>query len=359
MSDPLAITAKTAPGAALATGGASSPAPASEPPPASVAPVAGAAAESEPVSLEIGTTIGATLVAVAPGGDATAIGARFELRLGTATIAPGDTSRTGTIAVASSGDTILDSAMGTLALDRRLALEPGTTISFQAFGAGGPGPAELPPSLANGWPALDQVLTALDKAAPELAMQLRAALTPATAPALAATLMFMSGALYSGKWPGEAVLRALGSAGLERLRTRLDGDLAGLRRLGAEGATGDWRVLTLPLLMGAAVEPLRLYLRRKGNSANASDPSGQRFIIEAELSRLGALQLDGLVRANRLDLVLRTHAPLPQALREEAGALFRGASAAAGYHGDIVFATAPAFAVDPLTELRGHVAVRI
>ncbi len=363
MNDPLSIAVKPAPGAALVTGSASSPpAPASSSlsaePVGNVAPGAAPAAETAPVSLEIGTTIGATLIAPAPGTDPTTVGARFELRLGAAAIATGDTSRTGTIGLAASGDTIVETGLGTLALDNKLALAPGTTIAFQLFGANAATASELPPTQANGWPALDQVLTALDKSAPELAAQLRAALSPATAPALAATLMFMAGALYSGKWPDDAIFRALNAGGFDRLKAKLDGDLAGLRRLGTEGTTGDWRVLTLPLMMGAAVEPLRLFLRRK-NGQSARDPAGQRFIIEAELSRLGALQLDGLVRGNRLDLVLRSHAPLPQGLRDEAGALFRRASAAAGYFGDIVFAIATSFAVDPLTQLRGHVAVRI
>lgn len=355
MTDPLTIAAKPASGAAVVT--LSAP-PLSAEALANVAPAAAAAAETAPVSLEIGTTIWATLIAAGPGSDAPSVGSRFELRLGAAALAAGEASLAGTIALGAAGDTIIESAMGALALDRRLALAPGTTIAFQLSGASEPSHAELPPSQANGWPALDQVLATLDKSAPALAQQLRALLAPATAPALAATLLFMAGALYSGKWPGEPVARALGAAGQDRLKARLDDDLGGLRRLGNDGTTGEWRVLTLPLLVGASVEPLRLYLRRR-NEAAARDPAGQRFVIEAELSRLGALQLDGLVRGNRLDLVLRSHSPLPQALRDEAGALFRRASAAAGYYGDIVFATASSFAVDPLTELRGHVAVQI
>ena len=354
MSDPLAIAAKPAPGAVPVTAGGTGAA--SSEPVAAVTPAAAAVSETAPVSLEIGTTIGATLIAAAQGGPV--VGSRFELRFGAAALSPGESSLAGTIAEGAAGDTIVESAMGALALDRRLSLAPGTTIAFQLSGTSEPSHAELPPSLANGWQALDQVLAALDKSAPGVAQQLRAALQPATAPALAATLLFMAGALYSGKWPGEPVARALNAMGHERLKARLDGDLGGLRSLGKDGMTGDWRVLTLPLLMGASVEPLRLYLRRKGGAA-VQDPAGQRFILEAELSRLGALQLDGLVRETRLDLVLRSHVALPRELREEAAALFRRASAAAGYHGDIVFATAPSFAVDPMTELRGHVAVQI
>ena len=362
MSDPLTIAAKPASGASLVAPGTlttQAEPQATETTATAVAATNAAAAPADgaAVSFELGTTIGATLVAATPGGSAMA-GARFELRLGTATTVPAESNVVGTIALNAAGDTIVETAIGTLALDDKLALPVGTAVRFQALAAGGPDIAELPPSQASGWVALDQTLSALDKSAPELAQQLRSVLAPATAPSLAATLLFMAGALYSGKWPGQPVLRALGAAGQDPLKAKLGDDLAGLRRLGADGTTGHWQVLTVPLLFGAAVEPVRLYLRRKENPVSI-DPAGQRFVIEAELSRLGALQLDGLVRGNRLDLVLRTHAALPQSLRDDASALFRQASAAAGYRGDIVFATAPIFAVDPLTGLRQHVAVQI
>ncbi len=71
-------------------------------------------------------------------------------------------------------------------------------------------------------------------------------------------------------------------------------------------------------------------------------------MIDAELSRLGAVQLDGLMRGARLDLVLRSHAPIPPELREEARAIFHRASEAHGLNGDLVFATASRFAVEPM-----------
>ena len=76
------------------------------------------------------------------------------------------------------------------------------------------------------------------------------------------------------------------------------------------------------------------------------------------MSRLGALQFDGMVRGKRLDLVLRSHAPLAPELRQEAEALFHRVSDANGLHGDIVFATAAQFAVAPLAGRQAHVEVR-
>ncbi len=198
-----------------------------------------------------------------------------------------------------------------------------------------PSSSLLPPTQASGWPTLDQALAVLDKSAPDLAQQLRAELSPASAQELAGTLLFLLGALYGGRWPGDKVDRALAGAGQDRLKARLGDDLDALGRLRGDAATGDWRVMVLPLLAGASVQPLRLYLRRRGAATSPED--GTRFVIEAELSHLGTLQLDGLVRGQRLDLVLRSHAPLDDSLRRDTGDIFHRACAAAGYHGDIMF----------------------
>jgi hypothetical protein len=246
-----------------------------------------------------------------------------------------------------------------LSLDLRMALAPGTTISFARLEQTPPPAASgQPPSQASGWPIFDQTLAILDKSAPRLSQMLRSDLTPATPGALAGTLLFLLSAMYRGGWPGAAVPSALGAAGHGKLQERLGEDLSELGKLARDPATGEWRVHMLPLMNGAAVQPLRLYLRRRGNTPQSAN-EGSRFVIEAEMSRLGPLQLDALVRGRRLDLVLRSHEPLGADLREEATAIFRQATSAAGLHGDFVFATSARFAVAPMAGMRTHVEVRI
>jgi hypothetical protein len=361
---------------------------ATNPPTVTLQPASPAAEEVEPpLQLDLGTTVTATVVTAAPGGDALPAGTRLELRVAPAPAAtsqaaptdspapepgrpaqtsllpagaPDETVRTGTIATGPAGETMIESTIGALVLDQRLALPAGSAITFVRIGAVAPEPAEPAPSSspASGLPALDQALAALDKAAPAVAQQLHATLAPATAPALAGTLLFLMGALYRGAWPGEAVSRALTAAGHDKLRQKLGADMSELGRLSKDRATGDWQVLTLPLMTGAVVEPLRLYVRRGGDAPEAGD-DGTRFVLEAELSRLGALQLDGLVRQKRLDVVLRSHTPLPAELRDEAAGIFRSASAAQGFAGEIVFATAAQFSVAPLAAMRQPVQIKI
>ncbi len=363
---------------------------ATNPPTVTLQAAAPEAEEIEPpLQLDLGTTVTATVVAAAPGSDALPAGTRLELRVAPTPAAtsqatpssasptrpsgpaqpaalplppdaPDETVRTGTIATGPAGETVIETDFGTLTLDQRLTLPAGSVIAFLKLGAVMPETADpaLPSSQASGLPALDQALAALDKAAPALAQQLHATLAPATAPALAGTLLFLMGALYRGAWPSEAVNRALTAAGHDKLRQKLGTDMNDLGRLSKDRATGDWQVLTLPLMMGAVVEPLRLYVRRDDDTPEAGD-DGTRFVLEAELSRLGALQLDGLVRQKRLDVVLRSHAPLPPALRAEAASVFRSASAAHGFSGEIAFATVAQFSVAPLATMRQPVQIKI
>jgi hypothetical protein len=308
-----------------------------------------------PTRVDLGTTTGATVVATNTGAAPASLplGARLLLRI-VPPLESGPSTLSGQIVLGAGTETIVETPVGTLALDLRVALAPGTEIAFERLAdlANAP-PASPSPAPTNGWPALDQALAALDRSAPALAQQMRAVLAPGTPESLAGTLMFLIGALYRGKWPGEPVERALARAGESRLT--LAPDIAELQRLSRDEATDPWRVLVLPLLSDATVTPLKLYLRRRGSEQRDDGDGGMRFVFEAELKRLGALQLDGRLSGSRFDLVLRSRTSLSPELREATAALFRRASAAQGLHGDMVFATAAAFAVSPLAAMRPHV----
>jgi len=314
-----------------------------------------AAADPPPWRLDLGTTTAATVVTPAQDAPDVAAGTRLLVRIIAPDIADDPATLAGQIIANLGGETLVETAIGTLALDLPLALPPGTALAFTRLGGLTSSPAASPlPSEAGSWLSLDQILTVLDKAAPTLALQFRAAIQPGSPAELAGTLLFLMGALYRGAWPDAAVDRALGTAGEKRLAQRLRNELADLTRLRDDDATGAWRVSVLPLLVGAEVQPLRLYLRRRGGTEPAGE-DGARFVIEAELSRLGALQFDGMVRGAQLDVVLRSHGPFPAAMKQEVAAIFRSASAAHGLHGDIVFATTAQFDVRPLAGRQRHV----
>jgi hypothetical protein len=311
------------------------------------------------------TVVAATVISSGTGtaGAALAPGTRLMLRVMPLPPAGGNPSGplpasdlAGTVIASNGNDTVIETPVGVLALERRLALPPGTSLALQRLAADPPEPpAETPLPQRSTWPALEETLGVLDRAAPELALRLRNDLSPSSAQQLAGTLLFLMSAVSNGTWPGNRTLSALDAAGRRDLRARLEADGGELRQV-ASDQTGDWRVFVLPLIEGGAVRPVRLYLRRRSVGGAPGAP-GARFVLDLEMSRLGALQLDGLVRNQRFDLVLRSHRPITAEMRQEIAELFRNASSAAGLSGDIIFTTASRFAVAPLEALRGHIGV--
>jgi hypothetical protein len=334
----------------------------------------------QPLALPPGTSVSVTTLATAPPGtvgagldmgmlvqgkvlspggslDPLPIGTMVMLRLAASPGATSAADMTGTIAAGGGSETVVDTPIGILALDRRLALPAGTQLGLQQLASTPPDqPSETPLAQRAGWPALDQALSVLDRAAPELAARLRTDLSPVSGQQLAGTLLFLMGALNAGAWPGAKAGSALDSAGRRDLRSKLDGDVAELRQL-ADPKSGDWRVFVLPMLDGATVSPVRLYLRRFAGNAVAPADQGTRFVLDIDMSRLGAVQLDGLVRNQRFDLVMRSHRPITAEMRQDISEVFQNSVSAAGLAGDVVFTTASRFAVAPLDALRAHVGV--
>ncbi len=275
-------------------------------------------------------------------------------------------------AASAGATTLITTPLGTLAVNEPLALPPGALLllALQPDDAGaldprlGDPPNRFDPArLDRGWPALEATLGTLGHAAPELAAHLRADLSMQSGERLAASLMVLVAALRNNTshlWPGDAVEHALSAAGHDDLKLKLGEEFAEISRLADNPATNPWQVFLLPLIEGAAVRPVRLYLKRRGERGrrDATEDSA-RFVLEFELTRLGVLQLDGFVRPQRFDLVLRSHAALAAPLRSAVERIFYGRVAAAGIAGSIDFAAAASFDVAPLDGLRAKIGLAV
>ncbi len=117
-------------------------------------------------------------------------------------------------------------------------------------------------------------------------------------------------------------------------------DFGQLSRL-ADNQGGDWRLFFIPIHDGDQLQQLRLFLRNGGQDGDGGpgqdDEDPTRFVVEVEMSHLGDLQLDGLVREKRLDLILRSRAPLPEFMRRDITQIFHEANEVTGNQGKIGF----------------------
>jgi hypothetical protein len=206
----------------------------------------------------------------------------------------------------------------------------------------GNGPAGQP--VPDALPSLRETLSALIQAQPALGEQIVRQVAPQPNAMLGATLMFFVAALRGGDvrgWLGERATKALEQAGRGDAVQRLGGEFSALARQAREPA-GEFRPFLLPIYQDGEVNYLQMAVRRPppdGGRQADGDAAGKRFLIEVEMSRTGPLQLDGLVKAKRFHLILRTHGPFPQAMRSAIREVFSEACEACGLQPSLAFQT--------------------
>ncbi|MBY6265748.1 hypothetical protein EI613_28090 [Azospirillum sp. 412522] len=248
------------------------------------------------------------------------------------------------------GQPILATKQGMLALNVPASLPQGATVTAaladlaratQAAAPALPGPPG--PLDGRDWPAMRQLMATLAAADPALAKTMLATM-PQPNRKLTAALGFFLAAMRGGDaqgWLGDDAASALDKTGRRDLLERLEKDFDTLAREAAEPLPGDWRSYTIPLMDANGPKPIRLHVHplkedEESGGKERSKP-GSRFVIDLDLSRFGPMQLDGLVRPNHFDLILRSHAALPPELRVELIQVFADSVRAVGYTGGLSF----------------------
>ncbi|SDG68737.1 hypothetical protein [Roseospirillum parvum] len=255
----------------------------------------------------------------------------------------------------SAGQPLIQTPAGLLAVQvpPGTDLPPGSRVGLEVASLTPPRPAAptVPPTPilsqpGPGWPALDQALELLARNDPPAARQLAESL-PRDGPRLLAASVGFMGALRAADgrpWPGGDAGRALANAGPKggELARRLTSDLKEMAGRRGEALGSEWRTLTLPFADGAEISRIRMVVRRSPDPEDEDSPPGRRkggtrFVIDLELSNLGALQLDGLYTPvdKRLDLILRSRHRLPDDMRAELLYRFTESSEAIGLNASL------------------------
>ena len=271
---------------------------------------------------------------------------------------------------------VIQTDAGTIQLGSRANLPPGTSVVFDVIrqtplridGPAGTAPQGTvpPPSLGTlpfaagiQWPALTEALLLLQRANPQAAQLLANSLPDGGSRTVVAALSFIQ-AMRSGdprQWPGDNSLRALERAGPRgaHLARALAGEVAQLGTLARE-TTGEWRSTPIPWNANGQVEKINMITRREesadgedGDNAKKGKGQGLRFLVDLEFSRLGELQLDGMVQEETkgFDMMIRSHEPLDDTIRRDLTGLFIAANQAVGLKGGLTFQVTKKFA-DPI-----------
>lgn len=340
-----------------------------QPAPGTVTPPAGAGGgttSAPPAALPAGSRVAVRVIAVHPPAAGPNGAAAAPSASGSPAITPGQMLVGNVMTSAPGTPLVLGTSLGTLGLDAISTLPRGTAVTLEIIGppvlpssasgaAGTPSIAPLNPAVAP-WPALEAAIEALQGIDPGAARHVMDTVVPRLNTGLTSQALFFLRALGRGNihdWLGEASTLALRSAN-PALLSQLGEEFRQMGHSTGETESNDWRVVHLPLLSGAEIEPIRMFLRRHGGGRK---PSGNaepntRFVVEVTLSHLGRIQFDGLVREDgkRLDLIVRSDPPLPPALHGNIRTLFTRSSEIAGLRGEVGFQAAPAEFVDVKAE---------
>lgn len=276
---------------------------------------------------------------------------------GGASLAPGTIVR-GVVAEARvSGQPVLLSAAGPLLLDTPVPLPAGRTMIVELLAllaADKPAPNGAARGDAGSderfLPALEEALRVL-AADPGPAGDVAGKVLPAPRNDLAANLLLFLAGLRAGDlrvWLGEPPLNSLRRSRPDVL-SRLEDGFGAIARRADDRGPGEWRVATIPFAGEGELQSVRLLIRRRSGGdepGQAARGNEARFVVEVGLSRIGRLQLDGLVGSRgeggkRLDLIVRTERPLPAQIRRDIREVFREAGALTGLRGEIGFRAQP------------------
>lgn len=247
------------------------------------------------------------------------------------------------------GRTILETPLGPMALAGRLPAAPGTRLALVL-----PDPSEIPDmpttTTAPETPAggLTRSLAHLAEAQPALARTIAADLMPQPGPRLATQIAAFIEAAKTGDaahWIGREGAGTLARLGPAHEAGRFADAVSGaIQPRVAMTDARTWWSITVPFAANGVIVPLTIRVRHQeddsgGDGQAVAGPRTTRFQIDLELSRLGPLQLDGLSRARRLDIVLRSRQTLDLGIRQELSGLYADTVGAMGLAGSLQFQT--------------------
>lgn len=237
-------------------------------------------------------------------------------------------------------------SMASVAVGSTVEFEPSAMSPQQMVATLASSSKTLLPLLSATWPALQEALDGMAATAPEMAAQMQNTI-PTASPKLAPTALFFLAALKIGmaeSWLGPQVLQTLRDTGKSNLAERLTGDFGKISAQAKDILGGEWKGISMPLLHEGEISQMQFYIRRQHDEREQEKDDGTRtaptrFILNLHLSRMGDMQLDGLLRKKNFDLILRSAEALPLTMRQELMQSFAKGLAQAEMQGGISFQT--------------------
>lgn len=241
------------------------------------------------------------------------------------------------------GGTVLPGTELTLVPQQQIAQMPANapimaTVSFA------PAPSYF--LAPESWPLMNDIYQALAQIMPRAAQAMNAMTPSPNNPAqIGPAALFFIAAVRGGdltQWLGSASTDTLRRSGKSGLLERLGLESSTLNKLATDNVSGEWRAISLPMMWENQVQKIALYYKNDSRPEQ-DNPEGRqhRFIFDLSLDAMGPVQIDGLFRAQRLDLIIRAKEPFSPPMQTEMRRLYAGALGKTSIIGDLSFQNHP------------------
>lgn len=208
-------------------------------------------------------------------------------------------------------------------------------------------PAPLSFTSPQPWPLLDEIAQALMQVSPQAAQAFTNVMPSPTNPAqIGPAALFFIAAANGGdltQWLGERVTDILRRDGRSGLLSRLSGETSTSGRPSSEISPQDWRGVSIPLYWDETIHKLSLHYKHDYPDEKDQKTGGRqaRFIFDLNLDHMGKVQLDGLFRDKKLDLIVRTQQAMSQAMQMQMRRAYINALEPTEIRGELSFQNKP------------------
>ncbi len=223
-----------------------------------------------------------------------------------------------------------------------------------------PSLGQFNPLMGEGWPILDEVLETLSQTDPSLFVRMRAAIPNTSNPVkLSTALLFFIAATGIGDvraWLGDKIMDTLLRAGRSDLLNQLTTDFSAISRRAFEQTPDGWRPYMVPIFLGEELHRLQFFTRQQyhEDQENKGRVKQTRFLVNIDQTRLGDIQLDGLLQAQRLDMVLRSENEVSGEIKDGIRQHYQSALEETKLSGAIMFEQGKEYYIHPKIGVANH-----
>ena len=192
------------------------------------------------------------------------------------------------------------------------------------------------------WSTLNETASILTQTQTSSAQVLTALTPQAHNPAqMPPAVMLFIAAVRGGDltgWIGERTMDMLRRSEHADVVRRMGQDSAFLNQL-SETVSGDWRSTSIPLMWQNEIHKIIMHYKQDDPAHDDNSPKDKqsRFIFDLAVPNIGKVQLDGLYRINRLDLILRTEHAFSKAMQMDMKQTYIHAIGQSNLEGELSF----------------------